>query len=237
MCGRFGLTRPERLDAVRLGVAALPRLAPRYNIPPGSDVLVIRERRGERRADLLRWGLVPHWASDPSIGHRMINARAESAFDKPAFRGAMQDRRCLIPADVFYEWQAVPGRRQKQPFAVSRSDGEPFQFGGLWEYWRSADGGEGLATCTILTTESNERLAPVHDRMPVIVPEEQYETWLDPKTSPAAVRRLLAPYPSERLSVWRITRRVNDPAADDASVLEPEREDAGGAGDVSRGAK
>lgn len=227
MCGRFGLTRPERLDAARLGVAALPRLEPRYNIPPGSDILVIRQRKGERRADLLRWGLVPYWASDPSIGNRMINARVESAFEKPAFRAAMQARRCLIPADVFYEWQAVPGRKQKQPYAVQRRDGTPFALGGLWEFWRPEAGGEGLATCTILTTEPNDLLAPVHDRMPLIVSAEQYDSWLDPETPDAVVARIMAPYASDLLSAWRITRRVNDPAADDAAVLEPEPQEPG----------
>lgn len=230
LCGRFGLTRPERLDAARLGVAALPPLAPRYNIPPGTDILVIRQRSGERRADLLRWGLVPHWASDPSIGNRMINARVESAFEKPAFRAAMQARRCLIPADVFYEWQGVPGRKQKQPYAVQRKDGEPFALGGLWEFWRPQAGDEGLATCTILTTRPNDLLAPVHDRMPVIVPEHRYEAWLNPESPVEVVRPLLAPFPADLLLAWRITRRVNDPAADDASVLEAEPGDAGATG-------
>ena len=156
----------------------------------------------------------------------MINARAESAFEKPAFRAAMQTRRCLIPADVFYEWQAVHGQRQKQPWAVQCASGEPFAFGGLWEFWRPQAGGEGLATCTILTTEPNELLATVHDRMPVIVSQEQYGAWLDPESPEGVVRRLTSPFPAELMSAWRITRRVNDPDADDATVLEPEPEDA-----------
>jgi len=227
VCGRFGLSRPERLDFTRLGVSALPPLAPRYNIAPGSDVLVVRERKGERRADLLRWGLVPHWAMDPSIGHRLVNARAESARDKPAFRAAMLARRCLIPADVFYEWQAVQGRRRKQPFAVRIENGLAFTLGGLWEYWRPDPASEGLATCTILTTEPNELLRPIHDRMPVIIPPDRYIEWLDPRTPEPAVNGLCRPYASELMQAWPITLRVNDPAADDESVLVPDA--AGGA--------
>lgn len=209
---------------------------PRYNIPPGSDILVIRERKGVRRADLLRWGLVPHWASDPSIGHRMVNARAESAFEKPAFRGAMESRRCLIPADVFYEWQAVPGRKQKHPYAVRRQDQEPFALGGLWEFWRPRPADEGLATCTILTTEPNALLAPIHDRMPLIVPEDLYDAWLDPRAHHDVVTAMLVPHPAAALTAWRITRRVNDPAADDAAILDAERDtDAGQAGPSARG--
>jgi putative SOS response-associated peptidase YedK len=222
VCGRFGLTRPERLDFARLGVGALPPLAPRYNIAPGSDVLVVRQRKGERRADLVRWGLVPHWATDPSIGNRLINARAESAREKPAFRAAMLARRCLIPADVFYEWQAVAGRRRKRPFAVRLKADEPFALGGLWEYWRPDPSSQGLASCTILTTEPNELLRPIHDRMPVLVPPEQYDAWLDPGTAESAIDALLRPFPAEEMRAWPITLRVNDPDADDETVLVPD---------------
>ncbi|HEX7123847.1 MAG TPA: SOS response-associated peptidase [Gemmatimonadaceae bacterium] len=221
MCGRFGLTRPERLDLKRLGIAALPPLTPRFNIAPGTDILVVRERKGERRADLLRWGLIPSWATDPSIGHRMINARSDTAFEKPAFRQAMRFRRCLIPADLFYEWQAVPGRHRKQPWAVRTRDGEPFALAGLWEYWRPRGDEPGIASCTILTTDPNQLLAPIHDRMPVIVAPERYDAWIDPRTPVAALRDLVRPYPSEAMVAWPIALRVNDPEADDESLLQP----------------
>lgn len=220
MCGRFGLSRPERLDLQRFGITSLPPVPPRFNIPPGGDILVVRQRGEERRAEFLRWGLIPSWAKDPSIGHRMANARSDTALEKPAFRRAMQLRRCLIPADLFYEWQAVPGRRRKLPYAVRLKDDEAFAFGGLWEYWRP-EGGEGIASCTILTTEPNALLAPIHDRMPVIIPPERYRAWLDPRTPTAALSDMLRPYPSDAMTAWPISLRVNDPEADDETVLEP----------------
>jgi putative SOS response-associated peptidase YedK len=221
MCGRFGLTRPERLDLQRFGITSLPSVEPRFNIPPGGDILVVRQRGEERRAEFLRWGLIPSWAKDPSIGNRMANARSDTAFEKPAFRRAMQLRRCLIPADLFYEWQAIPGQRRKQPYAVRMRDDEPFAFGGLWEYWRPGDG-DGIASCTILTTEPNALLAPIHDRMPVVIPPERYRAWLDPRTPIAAVTDMTRPYPSDTMKAWRISLRVNDPEADDEGVLERE---------------
>jgi putative SOS response-associated peptidase YedK len=221
MCGRFGLTRPERLSLERFGVQGLPELGPRYNIAPGTEILVIGQREGERKARLLRWGLVPYWADDPSIGQRLVNARADTAFARPAFRRPMEKRRCLIPADLFYEWQAIPGQRRKQPYAVRMKSGEPFALGGLWDFWRPKDGGEGLATCIILTTEPNELLAPIHDRMPVIVPADRYAAWLDPHTAAPGVLEMCRQYPSAGMEAWRVSPRVNDAAADDASVIEP----------------
>ena len=220
MCGRFGLSRPERLDLQRLGITSLPPLEPRFNIPPGGDILVVRQRKEERVADLLHWGLIPSWAKDASIGNRMANARSDTALEKPAFRRAMELRRCLIPADLFYEWQAVPRQRRKQPYAVRMVGDEPFAFGGLWEYWRP-EGGEGIASCTILTTEPNVLLAPIHDRMPVIIPPDRYRAWLEPRTPMAAVTDMLKPYPSDQMEAWPVTIRVNDPEADDEKVLEP----------------
>jgi putative SOS response-associated peptidase YedK len=199
---------------------SLPPTEPRFNVTPGSDILAVRERQGERGAEFLRWGLIPSWAKDPSIGHRMANARSDTALEKPAFRRAMQLRRCLIPADLFYEWQAVRGQRRKQPYAVRLLDDEPFAFGGLWEYWRPP-GGDGIASCTILTTEPNALLAPIHDRMPVIIPPDRYPAWLDPRTPLPALSDLLKPYPSEAMRAWPVTLRVNDPEVDDATVLEP----------------
>lgn len=219
MCGRFGLTRPERLDLARLGITTLPPLQPRFNIAPGSEILAIREREGRRLGDLLHWGLIPYWADDPRIGDRMANARADTAFEKPAFRAAMRARRCLIPADLFYEWQAIPGRKQKQPFAVRLKDREPFALGGLWEYWRPKEGGTGVASCTILTTDPNSLLRPIHDRMPVIIASHRYRSWLDPRTPVPAIKDMLQSFESDGMEAWPIGLRVNKPEEDDEGLL------------------
>lgn len=222
MCGRFGLTRPERLDLQRFGIGELLPLVPRFNIAPGAEILAVRERDGERCADLVRWGLIPSWAKDPDIGNRMANARSDSAFEKPSFRNAMKSRRCLIPADVFYEWQVVPGQTRKQPYAVRGRDGEPFAMAGLWEYWRPRDGaGEGIVSATILTTDANTLMARIHDRMPVIIDPRCYNEWLDARTPAPALRDLMQPCPSEWLDAYPISLRVNNPRTDDARVLEP----------------
>lgn len=221
MCGRFGLTRPDRLDLQRFGVGEMPPQVPRFNITPGTDILVVRERKGTTKADMLRWGLVPSWAEDPAIGHRMANVRSDTALDKPSFRAAMQKRRCLIPADVFFEWQDVPGQKRRRPYAVALNEGEIFSLGGLWEAWRSKEDGEWLVTCAILTTEPNELLAPIHDRMPVIVRAGDYGRWIAPDTSAADVRTLVRPYPSGDLRAWEVSLLVNDPKTDDARVIAP----------------
>ncbi len=222
MCGRFGLTRPERLDLQRFGIGELLPLVPRFNIAPGAEILAVRVRDGERCADLVRWGLIPSWAKAPDIGNRMANARADSAFAKPSFRNAMKSRRCLIPADVFYEWQVVPGQTRKQPYAVRGRDGEPFAMAGLWEYWRPRDGGgEGIVSATILTTDANTLMARIHDRMPVIIDPRHYNEWLDARTPAPALRDLMQPCPSEWLDAYPISLRVNNPRTDDARVLEP----------------
>lgn len=222
MCGRFGLTRPERLDLERFGIRELPPLAPRFNIPPGSDILAVREREGTRHADLVRWGLIPSWARDPEIGARMANARSDTAFEKPAFRNAMKGRRCLIPADVFYEWQVVPGQSRKQPHTIRVPGGEPFAMAGLWEYWKAKDGeGDGIVSTAILTTDANLLMSRIHDRMPVIIAPEDYDAWLDPHTPAPALRDLMQPCPSEWLEAYPVSLRVNNPKADDAKVLEP----------------
>src|SRR5688572_8624274 len=194
MCGRFGLTRPEALTLRRSGVPELPPPVPRYNTPTSTDVLVVRERKGVTEAEMIRWGLVPSWAKDPSIGNRMANVRSDTALEKSSFRNAMQKRRCLIPADVFYEWQDIPGQKRRKPYAVAMLEGEPFALGGLWEAWREKEGGAWLITCAILTTEPNELLAPIHDRMPVILREEDYERWLAPATSVTDVGRMVGSF-------------------------------------------
>jgi putative SOS response-associated peptidase YedK len=220
VCGRFGLTRPEALQLERFGITELPPLDPRYNIPPSSDILVIRERKGVTEAEMIRWGLVPSWAKEPSIGNRMANVRSDTALEKSSFRSAMQKRRCLIPADVFFEWQDVPGQKRRKPYAVAMLEGEPFALGGLWEAWRPKDG-DWLITCAILTTEPNELLAPVHDRMPVIVRAQDYEKWIDPASSSAVVKKLTEPFDPAAMRAWEIGLLVNDPKIDDARVIAP----------------
>lgn len=222
MCGRFGLSRVERLGLRQFGVGELPELTPRFNIPPGSDILTVRLRKAERVADFVRWGLIPSWAKDPSIGGRMANARADTAFGKSAFREAMKVRRCLIPADVFYEWQAIRGQTRKQPHAVRLKDSEVFALGGIWEYWRPpGDQAKGVVSCAILTTDANTLMTPIHDRMPVIVPPESYAAWLDPRTPDPAVNDLIKPFPSTEMEAWPISLRVNSPKDDDEGILEP----------------
>ena len=221
MCGRFGLTRPEALKPERFGITDLPPLVPRYNIPPSSDILVVRERKEVTEAEMIRWGLVPSWARDPSIGNRMANVRSDTALEKPSFSAAMQRRRCLIPADVFYEWQDVPGQKKRRPYAVALNEGELFALGGIWEAWRPKDGGDWLITCAILTTEPNDLLAPIHDRMPVIIRPDDYETWLSPSTKTAAVSRLVEPFAADAMRAWEISPLVNDPKTDDARVITP----------------
>jgi putative SOS response-associated peptidase YedK len=221
MCGRFGLTRPEALKLERFGISELPPLVPRYNIPPSSDILVVRERKGVTEAEMIRWGLVPSWAKDPNIGNRMANVRSDTALEKSSFRAAMQKRRCLIPADVFYEWQDIPGQKRRKPYAVAIRDGGIFALGGVWEAWRAKDRGEWLITCAILTTEPNELLQPIHDRMPVIVKEDDYASWISPATTAVEVRRMVQPFPVDLMRAWEIGLLVNDPKADDGRVIAP----------------
>src|SRR5688572_25799948 len=202
MCGRFGLTRPDKLDLQRYGVEDLPPQVPRFNIPPSSDILVVRERKGVTEAEMIRWGLVPSWAKDPKIGNRMANVRSDTALEKSSFRAAMQKRRCLIPADVFYEWQDIPGQKRRKPYAVAIRDGGIFALGGVWEAWRAKDSGDWLITCAILTTEPNELLQPIHDRMPVIVKEDDYARWVSPATKDVDVRRMVQPFPVDLMRAW-----------------------------------
>lgn len=222
MCGRYALTTPPEVLAALLHLQRMEYdLVPRYNIAPTQMVAVVRAD-AERRRELvpMRWGLIPFWAKDRTIGARMINARSESAALKPAFRQAMRRRRCLIPASGFYEWKKL-GKR-KQPYYIRRTDDAPLGFAGLWESWSDPQGGETLESCTILTTDSNGLLRQVHDRMPVILDPDGYDLWLDPdEEDPQRVRRLLAAAPSEVFSVYPVHTRVNSPGNDDASLIEP----------------
>ncbi len=198
MCGRYTLTRPARETAEAFGLDRLPPLGPRYNIAPTQAVLAVRRAaEGDREGVLLRWGLVPSWAADLSIGNRLLNARAETVLEKPSFRTAFQRRRCLLPADGFYEWRTVAGK--KQPLHFRFRDGRLFALAGLWERWLGPDGP--VESCTVLTTGANDLVRPVHDRMPVILPPERYDAWLDPgNTDLPLLRSWLGPYPADEMT-------------------------------------
>ena len=208
--------------AAQFGLFEMPPFTPRFNIAPTQPVAVVRacpEGPGlERELAWLRWGLIPSWAKDPAIGNRMINARAETAAEKPAYRAAFRHRRCLVVADGFYEWQRTGGR--KQPYFIRMRDDRPFAFAGLWESWHGPEEGP-LESCTLLTTEPNELLEPIHNRMPVILAADDYRQWLDPTIQkPEAVAMLLRPLPAEGMTSYPVTTYVNSPTRDDAQCIE-----------------
>lgn len=222
MCGRFSLTVDGQLLMEELRLTRIPDwYVPRYNVAPGQLVLAARDAGGERRAGQLKWGLVPSWAEEPSIGYRMINARSESVREKPSFRSAFEKRRCIIPADGFYEWRKEGKAKIPQRFVMKSR--RPFAFAGLWETWRPKGGapGEPIHSFTILTTEANEVVSPVHDRMPVIIPIEQLDLWLDPEVPGDGVEHLLKPYPAEEMESYEVSTIVNSPKNDNESCIEP----------------
>jgi putative SOS response-associated peptidase YedK len=224
MCGRYRrTTREEEFARIySIPIPKQPDLPVSYNIAPSQNVLAIRfnlETR-ERTLDQLRWGLIPHWAKNQKIAYRTINARAESVDKAPSYRQAFIKRRCLIPADGFYEWRktAMP----KLPFAIALKDGRPFTFAGLWENWKDSETEKWTRTCTIITGEPNELVAQIHPRMPVIIPEQHHAAWLG-ETDDANVKELLVPYPADQMRMWEISPRVNSPKNDDPSLWEPLR--------------
>lgn len=213
MCGRYVLKTSSKEIARKFRVEMSRQLheglTPRYNIAPGSGILTIRDDRdaGRRKADFFHWGLVPGWAKDVNIGYKMINARSETASGKPAFRDALRYRRCLLPTNGFYEWKGRgPG---KMPHYFALGERELFAMAGLWEHWQSPDGSE-IFSCSVLTTVANERMAPIHHRMPVIIEPEHYDLWLDPAVYDVGrVMGLLAPFPSNRMRCHPVSDAVN----------------------------
>jgi putative SOS response-associated peptidase YedK len=216
MCGRYTLTVDIKTIAEKFGVPATLETSPRYNIAPTQEVVTVM-RNGTSHLALLRWGLIPSWAKDESVGSRMINARAESLAEKPSFKGLLRSKRCLIVADGFYEWKQENG--YKTPMYITLKDGEPFAFAGLWDQWKSPDG-EQLRSCTIITTEPNEVLAPIHNRMPAILLPGAYEDWLNPDMrDEQALSHWLAPYPAEEMTARAVSRQVNDPKREGPELI------------------
>jgi len=198
-----------------------PELSPRYNISPGQTVaaVVFDPERSPHELAMFRWGLVPSWAKDPKIGYRTINARGETVATKPSFRAAFKRRRCLIPADGFYEWKKLDARH-KQPYYITRSDGRPFAFAGLYEHWSDPNGAP-LDTCTIVTTEANEPMSAVHDRMPVMLAEADYDRWIDPVQDAGELQSLLRPAPDDLLQFIPVSTTVNNPRNERPECIAP----------------
>lgn len=220
MCGRFTFTQPENLVSEVFQLASSPTLSPRYNIAPTQSVptVLLDSDEGERQFKMLRWGLIPSWAKDMKMGAALINARAETVAEKPAFRSAFKRRRCLILADGFYEWQQQ--EKKKQPYYFRLQEGKVFAFAGLWERWEKGEG-DAIESCTIITTEANELMQPFHDRMPVILDPKNYEKWLDSQVQkPESLQSLLQPYQSEEMTVYPVSTKVNNARTDSPDCIK-----------------
>jgi putative SOS response-associated peptidase YedK len=221
MCGRYLLNTPREAIARWFDGDIPPVLEARYNIAPSQEVPVVRaSASGQgREFAMVRWGLIPSWAKEISFGAHTINARAETIAEKPTYRAAFRRRRCLVPADGFYEWKKVG--KEKQPHAIRPADGNPIAFAGLWERWQPA-GGEAIESMTIITTQANELLRPLHERMPVILPRERYSIWLDPHLdNPADLLPLLTSYPDEKLTLYRVSSWVSNARHEGEKCLTP----------------
>lgn len=235
MCGRFVSSSSATELADFFGADEVgAELKESYNVAPSSDVYVVYEDGGTRRVDPFHWGLIPHWAKDIKIGNRMTNARAETLAEKNSFKSSFAKRRCIVPADGFYEWRKVPGQKAKQPYLIRRADGDPLALAGLWEEWRGPDrdGAERLRSTTIITTTPNELLATIHDRMPVILPPSAWDRWLDPDVRDIdELADLLVPAPSEILTMHPVSTEVNNVRNDGAQLIdevpEPQPPEAG----------
>ena len=218
MCGRYSITTSTEALRKLFNVDDQPSLQPRYNLAPTQIAPIVRERKGTRHFDMLRWGLLPRWSKDASGAAKMINARSETIAQKPAFRQAFRTRRCLVPADGFYEWQVR--RKTKQPYRITLTDGAAFGFAGLWESWADPHkNGVTVETFTVVTVIASESISHIHHRMPVILAPEDYKKWLNGDPDEAVA--LLKPFPSERLKSYKVLLSVGNVANDDPSLLEP----------------
>ena len=216
MCGRFTLSQSAEAIASVFQLNQVPTIEPRYNIAPTQPVATVLQSANERQFQLLRWGLIPAWAKDATMGSRLINARAETVAEKPSFRSAFRHRRCLVIADGFYEWRRQDGK--KQPFYFRMQNQQPFAFAGLWEHWQDPKG-EAINSCTILTTEANELLQQIHERMPVILNPKDYDMWLDPTMQIEQLQQLLQPYSSAVMTSYPVSTKVNKPTNDTPELI------------------
>jgi putative SOS response-associated peptidase YedK len=224
MCGRMTQQRPtSELAEIFDAEDRIDAPGGRFNLAPTDDAAVVVQREDARAITAYRWGLIPHWSDTPKTGNRMFNARAETIDRQPAFRYAFSKRRCLVPVDAYYEWQRAGSVRQ--PYAIVRPDGSPIALAGLWAGWKDEDTGEVIRSFTIVTTAANDMMAPIHDRMPVMIPEEAWERWLDPtRTEGAALaelKGLLVPSEDGALEMYPVSRRVNDVRNDGPDLVEP----------------
>jgi putative SOS response-associated peptidase YedK len=228
MCGRYVSVSSPTILAERFKVeqVRVTESEQNFNVTPRADVPVVAESHGERVLDLVRWGLVPSWAKDTKIGDRLINARSDKVATSNAYKRAFARRRCIIPADGFYEWQVVEGKRPKQPWFIRRRDGEPLAFAGLWEIWHDPNDPDQehaprIRSCVIITTDANEKLAPIHDRMPVVLPEEAWDEWLDADNQDTdRLQQLLVPAPPAEFETWKVPLLVNKPANNGPELIE-----------------
>jgi putative SOS response-associated peptidase YedK len=223
MCGRFvSSSTPDQIAAYFSATPVSEKLLePNYNVAPTSDIYVIvDDPTGVRQLDAYHWGLVPRWAKDPSVGNRMVNARAETLAEKSTYRSAFRQRRCIVPADGFYEWKKIPGQKNKQPVYLHRGDGEQLAFAGLWEEWHRGD--QRLRSTTIITCAANELIAPIHDRMPVVLPPTAWRDWLDPAIDDTAtLGQLLVPAPPALFAVHEVSTEVNSVRNKGPHLIEP----------------
>lgn len=219
MCGRFSLTtNPQGLQETFPDFIFPQGMCPRFNIAPGQPVLVL-PNNGRKNAEHYLWGLIPSWAKDPAIRSKLINARAETLIEKPSFRSAFRYRRCLIPADGFFEWRKEPDYKAKSPFYFQLRSKSPFCLAGLWECWTNPDGSKIFST-TIITTTANDLVAPFHERMPVILHRSVYKQWIDPTlVNPSQLQAYLLPYPEDEMSVVPVSSAVNDTKNDSAEIV------------------
>ncbi|MBU1276427.1 MAG: SOS response-associated peptidase [Proteobacteria bacterium] len=218
MCGRFTQSKSLGEYQERFGFSGEPvAFRPRFNLAPGQEALAVLAGEGGRQGEMLRWGLAPSWAQDERVGYKMINARAETVADKPAFRGPFRRSRCLVPVDGFFEWAPAPGG--KQPFFLARQDREPFALAGLWDQWTGPKG-EKLRSFTIVTTSANSLVEPIHPRMPVMLQPQDEGRWLDMGASPEQLAGLLRPYPAQDMEAHAVSRRVNSPVNEGPELIE-----------------
>ena len=226
MCGRYVSVSSTTIlvDRFTIDEVRIEEKEPVYNVAPTLEMPLVAVSRGRRVLDQVRWGLVPSWAKDLSIGSKQINARAESITTKPAYKRAFVKRRAIVPADGFYEWEKREGTKQKQPWFIRRRDGEPLAFAGLWEIWHDpkiGDDAPRLRTFTIITTEANDLLEPIHERMPVVLPESEWDRWLDPEFQDVdALQQLLVPAPADQFEMWPVSTLVNKADNDGPELIE-----------------